>query len=363
MIPDLSQGLRRDQIDRAWMIVAVGLAAALVALLADSVGIAIVIAAAVVPTVLVVLARSVDVFEDESLLALGGVAIAGFVGGLIVALANDVLFDELWLDNSILNIGATGFGGSLARDPGSPPLSLVFLSGLAIPILGEALKLAGPMAMRRWPAFRNEVMDGFTLGAAAGAGFATAGAVVFLWPLIQHDAALGGDVSEWTSIVIGLVAVRSAIVVLVGALNGAGVWHAALTRRRADAVRSIGPAMIAVVLYPLGNLLMQPSSSLSELVWGLLIVVGLVVVARGVIRAALGRDRSAFGPGTGRQLCQTCGAITPDGTFCARCGAPLPPTASAVPVDRTTPVENAAHESPDADRSTPDASPRPADAE
>jgi len=345
------------------MIVAVGLAAALVALLADSVGIAIVIAAAVVPTVLVVLARSVDVFEDESLLVLGGVAIAGFVGGLIVALANDVLFDELWLDNSVLNIGATGFGGSLARNPGSPPLSLVFLSGLAIPILGEALKLAGPMAMRRWPAFRNEVMDGFTLGAAAGAGFATAGAVVFLWPLIQHDAALVGDVSEWTSIVIGLVAVRSAIVVLVGALIGAGVWHTALTQRRADAVRSIGPAIVAAVLYPLGNLLMQPSSSLSELIWGLLIVVGLVIAARGAIRAALDRDRSAFGPGTGRQLCQTCGAITPDGAFCARCGAPLPSPATAEPVGESTLVEDAAIEPVEVERSAPETSPRPGDGE
>ena len=323
LLPALGAPLQPRQVAALWRVAAIGAVLVLLALLADAPGVAVVLAAAVVPTVVVMVLRTLDVFEHEPAAPFVTVAVAGAVAGLMVALANDVLVDELWLDGAVLNVGAAGFAGPVAAAAGSPPLGLLLLSGLAIPLLGEGFKLLGPMLMRRRPAFRNEVMDGATLGAAAGAGYAAATVTVHFWPLIANGRGPGGDVSDWTASLIGLVAVRPLIVTLSGALLGAGIWHAGLTRRPRDAAATAGPALVAALLLALGSLLLQPSGTLPELAWGLVVLAGLAAAVRRGLRLAVERDRAAVGPGTGRLRCATCGSVTPAGAYCARCGAPL----------------------------------------
>jgi len=72
-----------------------------------------------------------------------------------------------------------------ATAQGSPPISLVLLLGITLPLIGELCKLTGPLLLRRWPRFRNEVMDGAVFGVASGVGFAAASTLVNYWPIIR----------------------------------------------------------------------------------------------------------------------------------------------------------------------------------
>jgi len=315
----LSRSRRRGIVS----IAGAGLILASVALLASEPGIALVIVAGAIATTVVALFRAVDLFEDEPARGIAAAALGGLIAGLIVALLSDILVDQLWLDGATFNVGAGGFGGRFAEAAGRPPTSLVLLAGAGIPVLGAALTMLGPLLLRRLPAYRNEVLDGLTLGGGAGAGFAVAGAAVYFFPLITGDDTAGSTVSEWTATILGVSVVRPLIVTLSASLLGGALWQYGLSRRVRDTLRYAVPGALGVVVFTIVDLLIQPSGTTIELGWLVLSLAMLTLATRGDLAAALAKDRAAFGPGTGRIRCPSCHSITPQGTFCARCGAPL----------------------------------------
>ena len=302
-----------------------GFLLAIIMLLVNEPGLALVIVTAAVTSMVIARFRTVDLFEDEPARAIATVALGGLIAGLIIAVLSDVVVDQLWLDGATFNAGAAGFGGSAAEVAGRPPVALIALVGIGLPLLGAVLMMLGPLLYRRMPVYRNELLDGLTLGSSAGAGFAVASTAVYFLPLITDDLTSSGSVAEWTATILGVSVVRPLVVTLGASLLGAALWQYGLGRRVRDTLRYAIPGLFGVVVFTVIDLLIQPSGTTVELGWVAISLVILGVAVRSDLAAALWKDHASFGTGTGRVRCPTCHSVTPEGTFCARCGAPLHP--------------------------------------
>ena len=161
-----------------------------------------------------------------------------------------------------------------------------------------------PVFMRRWPSLRNEVMDGVTLGAAAGGGFAAATTIVHFWPAILRDQNPGGSISDWTATLTGLVIVRPLIFAGLTAVLCAAIWQYAIDQRSSPLVRSIISSVGGVIAFSVIDLLIQPAGAAAELIWQLAVLLGVSFAIRLAIRRALAQDRIAFGKNGDRIICR-----------------------------------------------------------
>ncbi|MFI5260573.1 MAG: PrsW family glutamic-type intramembrane protease, partial [Candidatus Paceibacteria bacterium] len=91
---------------------------------------------------------------------------------------------------AVLGYGFTAFvGGALAQlDLSGDSADAFVLAGLAIPILGQALMLAGPLFLYVFRSRLREPLDGLTFGAASALGFTLASSLTKFWPLIAGPA-------------------------------------------------------------------------------------------------------------------------------------------------------------------------------
>jgi hypothetical protein len=303
------------------LVVVVAAALAVVALLADEAGLALVVAAVAAPLLLVDALVRRDVFDRMPPLALLGVAAAGVVAGGIVGGIAVVLTDELWLDDHALDVASLGLGARAAEGDGSPPILVLALAGLLLPAAGAALSLAVPLYLRRWPTYRNEVMDGVILGAAAGGGYAIGTAIANLWPILTGDS-LGGDVPEWTVATVGVVLLRPMILVATTALIGAGIWKYDLTGRSRDLLVPLAAGLGWTVVYAFVSLFAGAWGPTIGLVWSLGVLVAVAAIARSILNEAIGHDRRWLA--AGHVVCPHCRSVTPAGKFCSACRGPLP---------------------------------------
>lgn len=295
----------------------------LVALLVNSGGLALILLSAVVPVLIVVTLTQHDVFEKESNLLVTAVGLGGAVVGLVLSLLAAWIQSSQWFDNGVLNYGASGFGGRFADAAGSPPFVAWFLIGLVIPAVAVAGIAGVPIALRRWPQFRNEVMDGVILVGAAAAGFAIGASVVYWWPMVG-DPGPAMDVRDWTLTIIGAGIVRSTIVTLCGAMIGAGIWRYMITPKASAVLLPAVGGVGGYLLLTFGSVQLQATSIWLEFLWVLLLAVAVFALYRRVLDAAVATDRVALGDDEGRLVCPSCHRVTPAGAFCARCGRPLP---------------------------------------
>ncbi|CAA9535141.1 MAG: hypothetical protein AVDCRST_MAG73-1315 [uncultured Thermomicrobiales bacterium] len=302
---------------------ALGAALTLIALLANATGLAIAIAACVVPLLVTLYWTDTDVYEREPMRMLAAVSGAGFAVGIVAAIVSTLIYDNLWFDAASLHPGAAGFPGRFADGQGAPPGLLVILVGLVVPVAALAGALAAPIGLRRWPEYRNEVMDGVALGAAAGGGVAVASALVYVWPVIR-GADPKVDTADWTATLIGLLLIRPLILSSTTALVAAGIWHFALTQRSRDLAIPVGAGLAGTTIFAIGDLISQGAGTLPELIWGLAALALGTLPMRHVLGRARIQDQKALGGPGQRVVCPTCHRITPVGAFCARCGAALP---------------------------------------
>ena len=322
------------------LVVAGAAALAVVALLADEAGFALVVAAVAAPLILVETLVRRDVFDRMAPLVLLGVAAAGIVAGAAVGAVSVVVVDELWLDDRRqqavslgladpgLAVASLGLGARAAEGDGSPPLLVLALAGLLLPAAGAGLAMAVPLYLRRWATYRNEVMDGVILGAAAGGGFAIGAAVANLWPLLTGES-LVGDVPEWTVAAIGVVLLKPAILVGATALIGAGIWKYDLTARSGDLLVPLAAGLGWTIAYAFVSLFAGSWSPTIGLIWSLGVLIALAAIARSSVNEAVGHDRRWLNAGL--IVCPQCRSMTPAGKFCSSCRAPLPQQAPAAP--------------------------------
>jgi RsiW-degrading membrane proteinase PrsW (M82 family) len=336
-------------------IVWLGALLVVVALLLNSAGLAIVIAALVAPiAVLVDLSRR-DLVETEPWWSPLAMAAVGAVVALFVTLLNILVLRQFESETDPSSHCCGLFLGKVDLEVRDPGVVSYFLVGLLLPVAAEVLKAAAPLYLRQQPRFRNEVMDGVTLGAAVGGGYAAAAAIVYFWPLVNGSHHLGGSVSGWTSALIALLVVRPLIWCATTALVCAGVWHYALQPRTGYLLVPVGSAAVGAVILAIGTLVLADRSTLVQLIWNGVVLFGLVAASRYVLDQALGRDRLALASSAAapaRITCPTCGRPTRPGAFCTNCGAPL--QAAADPTPATEPRTPPETEPPADEPSEPD---------
>jgi RsiW-degrading membrane proteinase PrsW (M82 family) len=224
-------------------------------LLVANAGLATVLAALIAPVVYVASIRHADVPEGKPFVAVVSTVLAGGLVGAGLA----------WLTR--LYLTQLSLAQVTAMAQGMPPLSLVLFLGITMPLVGELLKLAGPLLLRRWPSFRDEVIDGVVFGIASGVGFAAGSTLVNYWPIIRGGYAPTGAAafSEWTATLLGLTIVRPLVHGAATGLIGAGIWAATL--RRGSGIFPVLVGLGGSVGYSLGELLL--------LSWGTLVVLAL----------------------------------------------------------------------------------------
>ena len=296
----------------------------LIALLANSAGVALIVTSAIVPILILLTLNQQDVFEEEPPLILLGVGLAGGIAGLIVGGIGAWLHSRSWFDTGVLNYGAGGFGGRFAEAAGASPFLVWLGNGVILPLLGLAGMLAAPIALRRLNQFRNEVMDGMILAGSAAAGFAIGSAIVFWAPIFTH-AGPRIDVSDWTLMVIGMGILRPLIIGLSGAMLGAGIWRYMMVPKQRVLILPAAGGIGGMVLLYLGSIWIQPSGGglWPEVLWLVLIAVAVAIVFRLVLTSSITEDRKALGSDGTRIVCPHCHRLTLKGSFCSRCGKPL----------------------------------------
>lgn len=310
-------------------IAAVASLAVLVALLLNNAGIAILLSVFIVPVLLLLFLTDLDLFEREPWPAILGALGAGAVIGLIFGTISAWLTGAFWIEGATFYAGAAGYGARFAEAEGTPSIGWIALGGIIIPAIVVIACAIAPVFMRRWPVLRNEVMDGVTLGAAAGSGYAAATAVVHYWPAIVQGQNPGGDVSDWSATLVGLIILRPLIYGAFAAVLCASIWQYAIDQRAASLTRGVVFGVGGIILFSIVDLLIQPAGAAAEFFWHLVVIVALWFVTRSTIRDALRQDALAV-TSTGRTVqCLQCGRLTPDGLYCAHCGAVLNPEGSA----------------------------------
>lgn len=332
--------IARAKIDSPARIAYAGVAVSVVALLFNSPGLAIILASLIVPAIALLEIPRRDVYENEPRWSSPAMLGYGAIVGIVFGAAAAATAASLWIEGAALHVGAAGFGGQAADIAGTPGFGVLLINGIALAAGSVAVASFGPYALRRYPVFRNEVMDGVTLGIAAGFGLATGTTIVQVWPMLSGSGANGASVSDWTAMLFGLLVTRPIILGLVTSFVCAGLWHVALTQRTPDLVLPVGAGLGGAIVFAFGDLLVQPSGARIELVWHLVVVIGLGVAARFIFRRAIAQDRRSVTGATGiRTVCRSCGSITPASAYCAVCGAPLTPELPKPPAVEAEPIE------------------------
>lgn len=280
-------------------------------LLVANAGLATVLAALVVPLVSVAYIRRADVQGGRPLAVLASMVLLGGLAGAGLALVTRLYMEQLPLAQIV------------AMAQGRPPLSLALFLGITLPLLGELLKLVGPLLLRRWPHFRNEVMGGIVFGVASGVGFAAASTLVNYWPVIRGGYAPTGaaGIWDWTATLAGLAILRPLVHGTTSGLIGAGIWAAAL--RRGSVTLPVVVGLGGAVVYSLGELLLLSRGTLAVLALHGLVLVLLLTTLRRTIHEALLLDARALGLEGGTLLCQRCHRSTEARVFCTHCGTAL----------------------------------------
>ena len=300
-----------------------GAVLALLSLLSNNAGLAIIFASLVIPVGLLVVLSKRDLLRDEPRWASPAMLAWGIAVGIVMAIIGSVIAAEWWIDGAPLHVGAAGFGGAAADREGSPGFAVLLFNGIVLPVLGVTVAALGPYFVRRYPIFRNEVMDGVVLGAAAGCGLATGTTIVFVWPILGGGSANGGSVADWTATVLGVLVTRPVIFGLAASFVCAGVWHVAMTQRSVDLMLPVAIGSGGAIVFGFGDLLVQPNGTRSELVWHIVVAVALIAASRMILVRSLAQDRLTRMAGGNKIICAVCGAATPPGQFCAACGSPL----------------------------------------
>ncbi|MDX6645407.1 MAG: hypothetical protein QOK40_1134, partial [Miltoncostaeaceae bacterium] len=270
--------------------------------------VALVAAATLVPTLMLVYLYDVDIYEDEPLRVVAVTMAWGVVAGIGVGVVGRLLDPA----------------GSALLDQSTA--SSVLLRGVALPCLATALAIAGPLVLLPYRKF-NDVLDGATFGVAA------ATCLVGGQVLTESSSVFGsglrpvGLVWPW---VVRVLELGLALPVLAGAAAGAAVgaiWlpHRAPVRDR-GALGILGRPAVATA----AAAALVCGGSLAQLAVGratsLALLVALDALAllwlRQVVHLGLVQEAAEVPVGPAL-VCANCGRQTPRHSFCAHCGVSL----------------------------------------
>jgi hypothetical protein len=266
--------------------------------------VALIAAAVLVPLLVVLYLREVDLYEEEPIKVLALTVLWGAATGVGVGFLSDAVANS----GAVLASQTTGHA--------------VLWNGFLLPLIGLVVVLIGPLVLLPYRNF-NDVLDGVTFGGAAAVTFAGAELLTHSSEFLAGGLAPVGLVAWWTLRVLTLgVAVPVLAAAAVGALAGA-LWlrfRAPQTDSRAHkllaqpvlavlfaAVLLVGSALLQLYVDPWGALAAVVALAIVALIWlRLLIHVGLI-------------EEQTEGGRSGEH-CTNCGRSVFRGAFCSYCG-------------------------------------------
>jgi ribosomal protein L32 len=286
-----------------WALVAGGAAVLLLAAL-HLFAPAAVAATFLLPVLYLLYLYEVEVYEDEPWVVIGATMVAGAVLGYLFTSYSGAAVSQLNLTGD--------------RD------NAFVLATVAIPIVSQALMLAGPLFLYLFRRRFREPLDGLTFGAASALGFTLASSLTAIWPLISGPLVASGAPLDWslrllrTGILVSLVNANTT------ALIAAAVWLQRYDRRRAG--RPWTASILATVLVAVASQVALAMISftvpdlVAEVAIRLVATLALLLFVRLVIHQALlveGAEHE-IGPDS---PCPECHRVVPTMTFCPSCGA------------------------------------------
>ena len=295
--------------DRHFRIVLVTCAVAVILLGALRLfGVALIVAALLMPLLTILYIYDVDVYDDEPARGFALTVLWGAVTGAVTgAIAKAI----------------TSSGTSLIDRSSS---SHVLVGGIVIPLLGVILMLAGPLLLLRVRKYDN-ALDGASFGSACAATFAAAEAVVVGVGVLSGGLRPIGATAPWIERLLAIAVATPVLAMSTIGVAGAAIWlrYRAPSQDR-SALGPLGEPIVAVlaaaaliVLGAVTETFMPAGAWLVTLV--VLDVIGLLLLRQalhvGLLEESLEHE-------IGEPIkCVNCGQMTPVHTFCVSCGVAL----------------------------------------
>jgi ribosomal protein L32 len=264
------------------------------------------VAAAIVPALIVVYVYAVDVYEDEPLTVLVGTVAWGLVTGALFGFAT---------------------AGLTATSPDTQPtLADALFQGVALPIVGGAIAVAGPLLLVRRPVF-NDVLDGVTFGATAGSVFLGAQTLAGASGLLSGGLRPVGAAGPWLIQLLTVGVAQPILSAAVAAIVAGTIWlRARAPARDRTAMGPVSNPFVAILAGAvalgaagLGRFILP---SVAALGWLIVLAAIALIWMRLLIHLGLLQEAAEIeiGPPV---VCPECGATTPHHTFCVSCGIAL----------------------------------------
>lgn len=288
---------------------------------------AVVAAAFLVPLTYLLYLYDVNMWEDTPLTVLGGVMV---VAGVLSTVVSIVFFRWLFDDELLSLVQAT-----TVRGQGLEGISLfsLFLFVIAVPVIGEICKQGPALLIAAKDRFSDQI-DALTLGVAAGTTYAAFESVIQYAPVFASSQNQTSDgIVPWLVVLINVMLVKSLIY---GTATGIAL---AAFSGRGESVDGYtgsywGHALLAVganVVYWLGVRLLSfaPFGTALGLVWGIVILGGLILKMRMMMQSALleaavedaAAGRASAAASVDESYCPNCEMqLLPGAMFCIVCG-------------------------------------------
>jgi hypothetical protein len=295
---------------------------------------AIVAAALTIPIAYLVYLYDANPWEDAPL----STVILLFLCTAVAAALVSLVFFE-WVFADAFTQLASGPGGRSGI--GSISLTSLLIFAVLLPIVAMVVMNVGPILLARKPAF-DDMIDGLTLGVAAGTAYAMAETIVAYWPVIASGQRVSQGIASWVVVILNVMVVKSLIYgtsagIAIAAFSGRGEGYDGFTPVYYSNLLFVTLLNIA---YWVGVQLLAYAEfgQALGLLWGLVILAVLVVRVRlflhtalleaGVEDAARRREKGAVAEGGYCPGCEL--PLLPDAFFCIVCGQSVRATSGAV---------------------------------
>jgi hypothetical protein len=246
----------------------------------------------------------VEIYETEPWLVIGATMVIGALLGIAFATVAGGALSELVLTGD----RETAF----------------ILAGVAIPVVAQALMLAGPLFLYLFRGRFREPLDGLTFGAASALGFSLASSLTAFWPSLAGPLVATGSPVDWALRLTRAGLLVALINASTTALVAGAIWLRRYDPRKSNRpMQSSIPSAVAVAFGAqvlLGMIGFVVQDLVVEVAILAVAAVALLLYVRLVIHDALLVEGAEHEIGPDSQ-CPECHRIVPTMAFCPSCGA------------------------------------------
>ncbi len=258
----------------------------------------------VLPVLYLMYLYEVEIYESEPWLVVGATMVMGGLLGIAFTMLAGGALSQLQLTGD----RETAF----------------ILAGVVIPVVSQALMLAGPLFLYLFRDRFREPLDGLTFGAASALGFTLASSLTQYWPLLSGPVIGSGSALDWAVRLTRTGLLVAIVNACTTALVAAALWLQRFDRRRHG--RPWRSSLLASILVAFGVqvVLGMLEFAAQDLILNVAVIgfaaAALLLYLRLAIHEALlveGAEHE-IGPDA---PCPECHRVVPTMAFCPHCGA------------------------------------------